>query len=306
MSIRDRIAEWISGALNISTDNISPVVAGAAKVVSVILLFVAASIVSKLVSMGIRWFTRKRLRFEGQRMGDPRRIQTTSTIIISVSKYLIYFVAALMALDLLGINTTSILAGAGFAGLALGFGAQALIKDIISGFFLLFEDQYAVGDFVKIEGCEGIVEEIQMRVTKVRDFGGELHIIPNGNISKVTNYRSDGLRIWIAVTIDIREDIDRAIEIFHKAMAEAVPDLDGIIDVPKVLGVEEINELGARIRIWARGVPLKHWAIARDLNRILKKACDDNSIKLASPHRTVSLETGSLNPGKEVADEHRG
>ncbi len=292
MKLTYTVAEWISGVLHLPIGNVVPIVEVGAKIVSVLLIFIFAAIINRIVSSMIKTLTNKRLKYENRKLSDPRRIQTSGTILKSISKYVIYFVAALMSLEALGLNTTSLLAGAGFAGLALGFGAQALIKDIISGFFLLFEDQYAVGDFVKIEGSEGIVEEIQMRVTKVRDFGGELHIIPNGNISKVTNYRSDGLRIWMAITIDIREDVERAIAVFQEAMDAAKPELDGLIDGPKVLGVEEMNELGCRIRIWARGVPMKHWGIARDLNKVLKKACDDNSISFASPHRTITIDTG--------------
>jgi small-conductance mechanosensitive channel len=298
------IAEWVSRMLRLPLGNVVPVVEVGARIVSILLIFIVASIVNSIVGKLIKYATGRRLKFAIRRNTDPRRIQTSSTILRSLLKYLIYFIAALMSLDTLGVNATSLLAGAGFAGLALGFGAQALIKDIISGFFLLFEDQYAVGDFVKIEGCEGIVEEIQMRVTKVRDFGGELHIIPNGNISKVTNYRSEGLRIWIAVTVDIREDLERVMCIFQAAMDAAKPNLEGLIDGPKVLGVEEVNELGAKIRIWAKGVPLKHWGIARDLNKVLKKASDENSIRFASPHRTIVIETG-MSPivGKEKPNE---
>lgn len=293
MKMADRVADWIAGFRDIPVENIRPFVEAGARLVSVALIFLIASVLNTIVYRLIMAATRRRLRSERHKLNDPRRIQTSATILRSVSKYLIYFVASLVSLEALGLDATSLLAGAGFTGLIFGFGAQALIKDIISGFFLLFEDQYAVGDFVKVEGCEGLVEEIQLRVTKIRDFGGELHIIPNGNISKVTNYRSDGLRIWIAVTFDLREDLEKVIAALQDALDAAKPGLDGLIAGPTVLGVEEVNELGARIRIWARGVPMKHWNIARELNKLIKKTCDERGIKFASPHRTVQIQMQS-------------
>ncbi|HOA15327.1 MAG TPA: mechanosensitive ion channel family protein [Bacillota bacterium] len=293
MNLTDRFSSWLSRVMNLPLERLLPFVQVGAKLISVLIVFLLASIVTRVITSLIRSSTKRRLSSGRHKLGDPRRIQTGSTILISLMKYLVFFIAAMISLEILGINPTSLLAGAGFAGLTIGFGAQALIKDIISGFFLMFEDQYAVGDYVKVEGCEGIVEEIQLRITKIRDFGGELHIIPNGNINKVTNYRSDGLRIWIAVTIDVKEDIEKAITVLQAALDAAKQDYAalGLLDGPNVLGVEEVNELGSRIRIWARGVPMKHWNIAREINKLIKSTLDENGIRLASPHRNVTIET---------------
>lgn len=301
MNLTDRFSSWLSKVMNLPLEKLLPFVQVGAKIISVLMVFLLASIMTRLLTRLIKSSTKRRLNSERHRMGDPRRIQTGSTILISLMKYLVFFIAAMISLEILGINATSLLAGAGFAGLTIGFGAQALIKDIISGFFLMFEDQYAVGDYVKVEGCEGIVEEIQLRITKIRDFGGELHIIPNGNINKVTNYRSDGLRIWIAVTIDVKEDIEKAITVLQTALDAVKPEYSaiGLLDGPNVLGVEEVNELGSRIRIWARGVPMKHWNIAREINKLIKYTLDEHGIKLASPHRNVTIETKGSISGEE-------
>jgi len=301
MNLTDRFSSWLSKVMNLPLEKLLPFVQVGAKIMSVLMVFLLASILTRVLTRVIKSSTTRRLNREWHRMGDPRRIQTGSTILISLMKYLVFFIAAMISLEILGINATSLLAGAGFAGLTIGFGAQALIKDIISGFFLMFEDQYAVGDYVKVEGCEGIVEEIQLRITKIRDFGGELHIIPNGNITKVTNYRSDGLRIWIAVTIDVKEDLEKAITVLQAALDAVKPEYTamGLLDGPNVLGVEEVNELGSRIRIWARGVPIKHWSIAREINKLIKNTLDENGIKLASPHRNVTIETKASISGEE-------
>ena len=291
MKLTDRAAEWISKLRGTPVEEILPYVRVGARIVSVALVFAIASLLNTILAKIIDASIRRRLRRDHHKVSEQRRIQTSGTILRSISKYALYFFASLIALEILGLNPTSLLAGAGFAGLIFGFGAQALIKDIMSGFFMLFEDQYAVGDYVKVEGCEGIVEDIQLRITKIRDFGGELHIIPNGNISKVTNYSSEGLRIWIAVTLDIREDLEKAIEGIQTSLDGMRGEFDGLIEGPTILGVEEVNELGSRIRIWAKGIPLKHWNIARQINKAIKTVCDEKGIRLASPHRNITIET---------------
>lgn len=291
MKLTDKVAEWISRLRGTPVEDILPYVRIGARIISVAIVFAIASLLNTIIAKIIDASIKRRLRRDHHKVSEQRRIQTSGTILRSITKYALYFLASIISLEVLGLNPTSLLAGAGFAGLVFGFGAQALIKDVMSGFFMLFEDQYAVGDYVKVEGCEGIVEDIQLRITKIRDFGGELHIIPNGNISKVTNYSGEGLRIWIAVTVDIREDLEKAINEIQAALDGLKDKLDGLTGGPTVLGVEEVNELGSRIRIWAKGVPLKHWNISRQLNKAIKDICDEKGIRLASPHRNITIET---------------
>ena len=119
---------------------------------------------------------------------DPKRHQTLINILQSGVRYVLYFVGVMTALDKLGVPTSSIIATAGIGGLAVGFGAQSLVKDVITGFFILMENQYSVGDYVRVGDVTGIVEDMGVRVTKIRDLGGELHIVPNGRIEQVTNF----------------------------------------------------------------------------------------------------------------------
>ena len=146
---------------------------------------------------------------------SDRRVNTLGQMIKSLVKNFLYFIAIVIILDMFDINTTSILATAGIGGLAIGFGAQSLVKDFITGVFILWEDQYAVGDYIKIENFEGVVEELGIRVTKLRDFSGELHIIPNGNIKIVTNKTRGPMRALVKISIAYEEDIDKVIKVLE-------------------------------------------------------------------------------------------
>ncbi len=138
-----------------------------------------------------------------------QRNKTLKIVLKSGVRYTLYFLAVTMALEIMGIPTTSILAGAGVLGLAVGFGAQSLVTDVITGFFILFEKQFAVGDYIRTAGVEGIVDEIGLRVTKIKNFDGDLHIIPNGNIKQVTNLTANARRVLVDVPIDYDESITR-------------------------------------------------------------------------------------------------
>ena len=134
-------------------------------------------------------------------------------ILNSAVRYLLYFVGAMTILERLGVPTGSIIATAGIGGLAIGFGAQNLVRDVITGFFILMENQYAVGDFVQIGDVSGIVEEMGIRVTKLRDRGGALHIIPNGLIQQVTNNMGPAMRVLFNVLVSYDADVDRVLAI---------------------------------------------------------------------------------------------
>ncbi|MGI6558916.1 MAG: mechanosensitive ion channel family protein [Limnochordia bacterium] len=169
----------------------------------------------------------------------------------SLLRYLICFIAGTMILQELGIETSTILATAGLGGLAVGFGAQNLVKDVITGFFILLEDHFGVGDYITAGGQSGVVEEVGLRVTKLRDFGGELHIIPNGSIDRVTNHMGQGMRVLVRVTIPLRGK-PRADG--SSAGGLSLPNLQhpDLVDGPKLLGVSNLGESGVELLVWAR------------------------------------------------------
>ena len=200
---------------------------------------------------------------------------------------MVYFVAILVILPEFGIRTESIIATAGIGGLALGFGAQSLVKDVISGFFILFEDQYAVGDFVSIDNITGTVEEIGLRITKIRGFKGDLNIIPNGQVEKVTNYTRGNALAIVDVNIAYRSDIEKATHVMQKVADRYKSENDDIVEPPNVLGVVNFASNGINIRLVARTLPMKHWGVERELRKRIKQAFDNEGIELANTQKIV-------------------
>lgn len=216
-----------------------------------------------------------------------KRANTIAEVLKKGVKYFLYFIGIMMILDMLNINTNSILATAGIGGLAIGFGAQSLVKDILTGFFILLEDQYAIGDYVNIQSFEGVVESLGMRVTKLRDFSGELHIIPNGNINIVTNKTRGAMRSLVKITVSYDEDIDRVIEVMNKACKEIRDSNDSIIDGPNVVGVSELGDAGVSINIVARTKPMDQWSVERQIRKTIKEAFDKEDIEIPYPKMVV-------------------
>lgn len=218
---------------------------------------------------------------------SDRRINTLGQMIKSLVKNFLYFIAIVIILDMFDINTTSILATAGIGGLAIGFGAQSLVKDFITGVFILWEDQYAVGDYIKIEDFEGVVEELGIRVTKLRDFSGELHIIPNGNIKIVTNKTRGPMRALVKISIAYEEDIDKAVKILEKACEDVKVANSSIIEGPSIIGVTDLGESGVSITIVAKTEAMDQWSVERQIRKKVKETFDKEGIEIPYPKRVI-------------------
>ncbi|MBP7164399.1 MAG: mechanosensitive ion channel family protein [Firmicutes bacterium] len=235
---------------------------------------------------------------------DNRRLMTLRTVIKSLVRYAVYFIGGIMVLGELGVNTSGLVAGAGIAGVALGFGAQNLVRDVLTGFFILFEDQFAVGDYVSISGVSGVVEDIGLRVTKVRDFAGQLHVVPNGSINLVTNFRGRAMRVMFDVQVPYSTDVELAIRALQDAFDSHRESMPEIVDGPTVLGVQDLGDSGIALRVWATAQPMQQWSLERQLKLLVKKVFDNNDISVAYPHRYViidghqnSADTGSVGTG---------
>ncbi len=200
--------------------------------------------------------------------------RTVAQLLRSVGRLLIIALALLMTLNQF-INIGPILAGAGILGLAVSFGAQSLVKDVITGFFMLVENSLSVGDTVEIAGKTGTVERVTLRVVRLRDVDGTLHIIPNGQITTVSNQTRGWSRAVVDVTVAYESDLDRALSVFREEAARFATDpawsklLDG---PPEVLGVQQLAERGVTIRTLMRTHPGKQWEVARGFRfRILDR-----------------------------------
>ncbi|MGF7059213.1 mechanosensitive ion channel family protein [Brassicibacter mesophilus] len=255
------------------------------KIIKVVIIIVLVKIATKAVYKLIDKFFVNQQKFKFGM--EERKTNTLAVILKSVVKYLLYFIGIVAVLKEFGIPTESILATAGVGGLAIGFGAQSLVKDIITGFFILFEDQYSVGDYIKTGEFDGIVEEIGIRVTKIRAFSGDLHIVPNGNIQTVTNRCRGAMRAWVDVGIAYEEDIDNAIMVMNSIAKKMAEQNDNIIEGPTVLGVTNLGESDVVLSIIAKTKPMEQWAVERELRKAIKESFDKEGIEIPYPRRVV-------------------
>ena len=223
---------------------------------------------------------------------DDRKANTLATVLKNLNKYVFYFIGLVPSLELFGIKTTSILATAGIGGLAIGFGAQSLVKDVITGFSILFEDQFSVGDYVNIGDCEGIVEEIGLRVIKIRGFSGELHIIPNNKIEVVTNRARGSMRALVDVGVSYEEDLDRVLKVLESMCDEIKNNETSITEGPTVLGITNFGVYDISIRIIAMTKPMEQWRIERLIRIKIIETFERENIEIPYP-KTVILDEKS-------------
>ena len=264
-------------------------------VLSIFLVIIGSQITIRIMEASIqKVFRKKGVMFQNT---EETRLSTLRTIIISALRYLILFIAGVMILEQMGLETGSLIAAAGIGGLAIGFGAQNLVRDIVTGFFILLEDHYDIGDFVTVSGVSGIVEEMGIRVTRIRDFGGELHIVPNGQITQVTNHMGRAMRVMVDVDIAYEVDVDHAIDVLERLfneLGDRFPELaKDILEGPRVLGVDNLASSGVTLKIWAKAATMTQWNTARELRRRIKQAFDQEGIEIPYPRRYLVFDQKS-------------
>ncbi len=247
-------------------------------VVKIILVITIARFSIKIINSIIDKFVEKQKK--SKLNIDFMRVNTMKGLMRSSVKYIIYFIAFTAIIKFFGIEITGLIATAGIGGLALGFGAQNLVRDIITGFFILFEEQFGVGQYVEVDGVSGIVEEMALRVTKIRGFSGDLHIIPNGKISRVTNKSAGKMSALVEISIAYEENIDNAINVLKKASERLKLENDKILEGPTVLGVSNLEKSGVAILVIAKTVPMEQWAVERLMRKTFKEALDDAGIEI--------------------------
>ncbi len=274
--------------LNI-TDKLNLLVVGAS-LLKIILTIIAARIIIKVGQTLVeRLFTQSA---RTNLFGEEKRIKTLKVLSQSILTYTVYFIAILIILGILGVNTASILASAGIVGLAVGFGAQNLVKDVITGFFMIFENYFTVGEYINTAGVAGVVEEMGLRTTKIRDWSGELHIIPNSQITIVTNHGRGKARAQVELGIAYQEDIDHAIKILQEAADKVSEELsEVIIDPPVVLGVTDLSPSEVVLTVVAYTKPMEQWHVERELRRALKQALDQEDIEIPYPRHVIIQNT---------------
>lgn len=216
---------------------------------------------------------------------DDQKAKTIGGVLKSVLKYMTYFIGAALIFSDMFKGVSVALASVG--GFALGFGAQSLVKDVINGFFILFEDQYGVGDYITIGKFSGIVETIGIRTTVIKDLNGDVHLIPNGSIVEVTNHSKSNIRFLVDIEISYKEDINKAINIISKECKVFEKENEDIVEPIEVWGVTSLNAYSITIRVAGKSKPLSQWKMERELRKRLKEAIDKVGIEIPYPKTEI-------------------
>ena len=276
--------------------------------IKIILIVVITLILIKVIKVASSRLSSVFLK-KGTDEESEKRAKTLASVIQNFLIVLVIVVAAITIIGQLGIEIAPLLATAGIAGVAIGFAGQSLIKDIINGFFLLLWDQIRVGDYVQLSDKRGLVEMINLKMTIIRDFNGNVHYIPNGSIDVVTNMTKDYSRYLFEIGVAYREDVDEVIDVIKEVDIELRKDpgfKEDILEPIEILGLDEFADSALVIKARTKTKPLKQWRIKREFNKRLKKRFDQLDIEIPFPHRTLYIgedKTGKAAPLRISMDD---
>ncbi len=240
------------------------------------------------------------------------RISTASRVVKSATTILWVGGGLLMALAVLGVNLLPLLAGAGIVGLAISFASQNVIKDVINGFLILMEDQYAVGDVITVGDVSGLVENMNLRITQLRNNEGRLITVPNSQIGIVQNLSKDWSRVDLTIEVAFDSDADRVLQVLRELAEQMYHDREWrakILERPQVLGIDKIDHTGLLIRIWIKTRPLEQWSVAREFRRRLKQVMTQEHLMIGIPQQLSRLDEplgDVLNPSQGGQEEQNG
>ncbi len=260
--------------------------------IRIVIIAVAAYVLNLVISRIIRKAIRLAVvASEGEsKEAETKREDTLIMIFNGAARIVILLVALLMILQEAGLEIGPLLAGAGIAGLAFGFGGQYLIRDIITGLFVILENQYRIGDVVNLDGTGGLVADISLRKTTLRDLDGVVHHIPHGSVMKVANLSKDWARVNLDMGVAYDTDLDKLIEVINRTgieMAEDPDFRDSIITPPKFLRVNEFADSAIVVKILGETKALKQWEVTGEFRKRLKKAFDKEGIEIPFPQRVI-------------------
>jgi small-conductance mechanosensitive channel len=243
------------------------------------------------IALILWWVLRLVIRRIERSLGQPQpgalsvseqRTRTLVSLLRSVGRAIVFVIFLFMLMSAVGLDLGPLLAGAGVVGLAISFGAQSLVKDVISGLFILIENQFGVGDVIRIEGVSGAVERMTLRVVALRDVHGVVHIVPNGQITKVSNLTRTWARVVLDVGVAYKENTDHVADVMRAVGQELWEDEEWkplLVEVPEVPGIENFDSGSVTIRMTAKTLPLKQWDVARELRRRLKRRFEEENIE---------------------------
>ncbi|MCB2199102.1 mechanosensitive ion channel family protein [bacterium] len=254
----------------------------------IVIILVAAYILGRILRSSIRRVTTRAI--EKSDPASGKRIQTLSAVLNSATGAILFAVVVTMVLGEFGVNLGPILAAAGVLGVAIGFGSQSLVKDFLNGFFFLFEGQVRVGDVVEAGGKAGLVEAISIRTLTLRDFGGNVHVIPHGEITTVTNMTKGFSRSVVEIGVAYREDPDHILDVLKEeanALREDPDFKDKITADPEVMGIDAFNSSDVLFKVRFTTQPIEQWGVARAFRLRVKRRFDRDGIEIPFPHQTL-------------------
>ncbi len=266
----------------------------------IILVIVAGYFITKVIKVAVRHLEAVLIRL-GEGAEDvpgavSKRVTTLMNVLRTISVVVIWGVVVVVSLEQIGLAVGPILAAAGVLGLAVGFGAQNLVRDVISGFFLILENQVRVGDVAIINGTGGLVEAVTFRTVVLRDLSAVVHVIPNGAITSLSNMTKG----WSAYVIDVgvayKEDTDRVAEVMQQVANDMKADPNygpSMLDTIEIFGVDDFADSAVVIKARLKTLPIKQWTVGREYRRRLKKAFDENGIEIPFPHLSVYMGEAS-------------
>ncbi len=266
----------------------------------ILLITIVAYVAVRAIRFGLIKFEHVLLtwreREDKERIANEKRVKTLTGMLRTICLTLVWVIGIVMSLDQIGLDITPILAGAGIVGLAVGFGAQNLVRDIINGFFMILENQIRVGDVGVVNGTGGLVEAISFRTITLRDQSGTVHIFPNGTVTTLANMTKD----WSAYVMDIgvayKEDTDRVVEVMREVGEDLRNDQQfgrKMLEPIEILGVDAFGESEVVIKARIKTLPIEQWSVGREYRRRLKKAFDREKIEIPFPHRTLYMGEAS-------------
>ena len=221
---------------------------------------------------------------------QAKRSQTLSSVLVKTVEITAFLLAGIIALGEAGFELGPLIAGAGVVGLAIGFGAQTLVKDVLGGIFILFENQYAEGDVVRVANISGKVQAVNLRRTILRDLDGIVHTVPNGDVRVSSNLTRSFARVNLNVSVAYHEDLDRVREVIDAVGAELATDPEWgekILEPPAVLRVNAFEDSGVQLKILGTVRPMMQWEVTGELRRRIKQAFDREGIEIPFPHRVM-------------------
>lgn len=243
--------------------------------------------------------SRERLEAEQRRLRVQKRTETLGGVLIAIARVFVWSVALILVLGELGLNLAPLIAGAGVVGIALGFGAQKVVGDFLSGMFMIAEDQFGVGDIIDLGEASGTVERITLRTTVLRDIYGTVWHVPNGEVQRVGNMSQEWSKALLDVGIAYDADTDAAAELLLATATDLSHDpqwADAFLDDPEVLGVQTLAPDAVTIRISVRTRPAEQFKVQRELNRRFKQALDSAGIEIPFPQRTIWVRNDTAEP----------